>query len=96
VDRVDDLSVVDAAQVRGGNPEIGMSPTVAGSQAAALIIPLAVALGLLGLSQFLLRRVLAFLAMVAELLVIGQILRFRLGVGLGAHWQKPHAVGIGY
>jgi hypothetical protein len=34
--------------------------------------------------------------MLAGLLVVGQILRLRLGLGLGADWQKPHAVGIGY
>jgi serine/threonine-protein kinase len=84
-------SLWDATR-QGGDP----SSTHTAVDFRNLIIPVAVAFGLIVLSMFVLRRLMAFLAMLAGLAVIGQILRFRLGLGLGAHWQKPHAVGVAY
>jgi hypothetical protein len=59
-----------------------------------LIALVALAFVLIACSLGFFRRALTFTATLAAVLVIGQLLRFTLG--LGPHWQSSHTVGLSF
>jgi hypothetical protein len=61
-----------------------------------LIGLVALAFELLALSAGFLRRTLTFLATVAALVAIAELLRFKFGIGIGRHWDRPDDTGGGY